>query len=363
VTTLHTASRLKVLRECLRKHFYRYKLGISTPATDVMRFGTVGHKALEVYFRAWKDGADAEMRLRVALLVVDELPGAFERAKLRALIAAYDARWSAQPWRILEVEVEFRYELGGFLVGGKIDAIVQDTRDGRIYVLEHKTTGQDASPGSAYWERLTLDSQVSIYIDGAAMLGYDVAGCIYDVLQRPKHDQLLATPAESRKYTAGKGCKICGGNLQGKQGRGSYTTAEGVTHPCAVCKGTGWRHDEHGQPELPRLYANQRAHDEAVEDFEIRVIDAIAENPDAFLVRGQVVRLNDELPRMRQDIIDTIKLGQAAELFDLHFRNPDACARYGTLCSFFAACSGRSDINDERLWPRGQSHPELANAA
>jgi hypothetical protein len=87
-----------------------------------------------------------------------------------------------------------------------------------VYVLEHKTSSADTSPGSVYWERLALDSQVSIYVDGATMLGHEIAGCIYDVLKRPEHEQKLATPVESRRYTQGKGCAKCGGSAGGKKG-------------------------------------------------------------------------------------------------------------------------------------------------
>jgi hypothetical protein len=73
-----------------------------------------------------------------------------------------------------------------------------------------------------------------------------------------------------------------------------------------------------------------------------------------------VVRLDDELPKMRADILDTIKLARVAALFDIHPRNPDACAKFGSLCGFFDACAGRADIHDLARFPRGRAHPELA---
>jgi hypothetical protein len=217
VSELYTSSRLRVLRDCIARHYYQYVLCVRTPSTPQMAFGTVAHAALEAYFLAWKAGR-MEARLADAIAAVNASAlSPIDRTKLQALVVAYHLKWGACEWEILAVEVEFRYVLDGNLIGGKIDALIRD-RDGRVYVLEHKTSSADTSPGSVYWERLALDSQVSIYVDGATMLGHEIAGCIYDVLKRPEHEQKLATPVESRRYTQGKGCAKCGGSAGGKKG-------------------------------------------------------------------------------------------------------------------------------------------------
>lgn len=371
MTQLYTSSRLKVFRECMRKHFLRYTLKLRAPETDAMRFGTVGHKALEVYYLAWQNGAGRTARLLAALGELERhaVPTA-DAIKLRVLVTAYDMRWGDEPWEILAVEQEFEYELtdergNAFRIGGKIDVIVRDLRDGRVFIVEHKHTAQDASPGSGYWERLTLDTQVSIYVDGATMLGHEIAGCIYDVLGRPKHEPKQATPVEDRKYTQGKGCKACGGKLTGGvQGSGlSNATTDGR---CAVCRGTGWRLDENSVPEAPHIYANQRERDETDEEFEDRLADVIASELDEWLIRGVIVRLDDELPALRADLVNTIKLEQMSSLMfgDSPPRNPDACRAFGSMCSFFAVCSGQADITDTNQFPRSDTaHPELAAAA
>jgi hypothetical protein len=70
-----------------------------------------------------------------------------------------------------------------------------------------------------------------------------------------------------------------------------------------------------------------------------------------------VVRLDDELPRMRTDLLDTIRMERVAASFEVAPRNPDACARFGALCPMFALCSGRANLSD---FTRGDVHPELA---
>lgn len=369
MSNLYTASRLRVWRQCNRAHLYRYVFGIRTPSTGPMEFGTNAHVALEAWYRAWQAG---EERLPAAFAAIDDLDcGDTERVRLRILVAAYDARWGAEDWEVLAVEVEFRYFLGDIEIGGKIDALIRERSTGSVYVVEHKTSSADTSPGSPYWDRLCIDTQVSIYVDGASFgLDYEIAGCIYDVLKRPLHELKLATPEGNRKYTLGKGCAKCGGSAGGKkgiiQGTGHYDVvfaSEVKRNECEGCAGTGWKLDDKGAPQAPRLYADQRDTDETLEEYEERVASEIAERNDEFLARSIVVRLDSELPRMRQELIDTIRSMQALEVQDLAPPNHDACVRGRDTCAFFIACSGRASIEDESQFPRGAAHPELASAA
>lgn len=86
-----------------------------------------------------------------------------------------------------------------------------------MLIIEHKTTSEDIGPGSFYWRRLTLDTQVSTYIAAMRTRGHDVGGVLYDVLRKPAHrpsknenaeafrDRVLAAIAEdpSRYFQRG----------------------------------------------------------------------------------------------------------------------------------------------------------------
>lgn len=352
---LYTTSRLRVFRECPRKHEFRYVRGYTTAPTPAMLFGTAAHKALEAWYVAWQRGVD---RLAAAFAAIDEAIelDEIDRIRLRAIIAAYHTRWGGEDWEIVAVEIEFSYWLGDVHIGGKIDALIRERATDKVFIVEHKTSTADTSPGAPYWQKLTLDSQISIYTDGAKFgLDYDIAGCIYDVLKRPQHEPLAATPEDKRKFTAGKGCKLCGGKLSGVQGSGkSSATTDGN---CAACKGGGWRLDEDGQPEAPRLYANQRDTDETLDEFADRVTNEIGERVDDFLSRGVIVRLDGELPRMRQELLDTIALMRAADAAGVAPPNHDACARGRDMCGFFTACAGMASIED---FARAPIHQELS---
>jgi hypothetical protein len=193
------------------------------------------------------------------------------------LLIAYDLRWSvegAERYDVLAVEAEFTAPLINpstghgsktYLLGGKIDAIVRD-QAGHVLLLEHKTSSEDLGPGSNYWLRLRIDSQVSVYYAGGKALGYDVEGVLYDVLAKPQLRPLKATPLESQKKT--------------KDGK---------------------------------LYANQRELDETPDEYELRVLKHIAENPDRYFHRGMVVRLEQEAREAAFDTWQTARLLREAE--------------------------------------------------
>lgn len=61
------------------------------------------------------------------------------------------------------VEIEFSWPLSddGIIFRGRMDAIVEDAQTRKVYVLDHKTTGQV----TAWWlEKFRLDSQLSGYV-------------------------------------------------------------------------------------------------------------------------------------------------------------------------------------------------------
>src|SRR5690606_24888809 len=231
-------------------------------------------------------------------------------------MVGYHHRWKGEPLEPVETEVQFRFHVyhhvdGDLLdaMGGQIDNLVRDTRTGQIFLVERKTSGDDITPGSDYWRALAIDHQVSTYYAGAAALGYEVAGCIYDVIGKPRLRPQLATPPEKRRYT--------------KDGR---------------------------------LYAGQRETDETPDEYRDRILEAIERDPNAYFQRGIVARDGREMVRYRQDLQDAITLIKSG----MTTRNPTACRRYGRLCEFFDVCSGAADLTDETRFRRVETiHEEL----
>lgn len=325
MSALLTSSRLKDARACQHLHHLEFELGYRPLTTEeVLRFGTLIHRGLEAWWTLAQMGVNGEERLeRTVARLREEEVDPFELARAEVMLFAYHLRWIDEPYEVLAVEVAFETELRNpetgaasrtWRLAGKIDVIVRDLRDGRVLVVEHKTSSEDVSPGSDYWKRLRMDGQVSIYFEGGKALGHDIAACLYDVLSKPALRPYKATPNEDRKYK--------------KDGT---------------------------------LYANQRAEDETPEEFRQRLLEALAENPNRYLARGEVVRLEQE---MAEALWDVWQLGvqlREAKSAGRHPRNPDACVRYGRTCPFFDVCTGAASLEDVTRFRRVENvHPELS---
>lgn len=316
---LLTSSRLKSFRACPRQHYHAHVQGYR-PAREpaAMAFGTAIHEALAAW---WSTGTATAFELALEHLPAGMDP--FVRARAEAMLAGYHAFWVGEGFEALAVEKEFRLPLLNPETGkasrtwemaGKVDAIVRGP-DGRVWVLEHKTTSEDASPGSPYRQRLALDGQVSQYVEGAAAMGFDIAGVLYDVLVKPAQKPLLATPPEARKFTKA------------------------------------------GAP-----YAGQRAHNETVDAYRERLVEAILEAPHRYYARVEVVRFEDERDEYRYDVWQLAEQMRASARTGRAPRNPDACFRYGTACAFWPVCTRTASL-DGGDYARVGANPELSTAA
>lgn len=314
-------------RACPRSFLYEQEMGYRPAFVDQARgFGTRWHGGLENYWNAAMSGLPRVAWLDSALAAVLGEEDHFERSKLETLLVGYDARWGdadAERWEVLGVETEFvgplinpatGAESRTWRLGGKLDVLVRERATGRVYIIEHKTSSEDVTPGSDYWVRLTLDSQVSNYLTGARWLaarhGFDasaIAGVIYDVVAKPGQRPLRATPEESRKYT--------------REGK---------------------------------LYANQRERDETPAEYRARLMDAIGENPERYFARGEIVRLDDEVREAAQDLWQTAGQIRDARRLKVWPRNPDACNRYGRTCEFLPVCLGTGSLDDATRYRRAE---------
>ena len=178
-----SVSRLSTLLTCMRKHYWRYELGLRKVAeSDALRFGSAWHRSMEV--RA--TGADIETAIAAAIgerSDLDEL----QLATLAGMLTGYYHHYKNDTIVAMQPEVEFRMPLAGsrtFDVGGKIDGLgILD--DGRKILMEHKTAGFDLSPASNYWMRLIGNMQVMQYLIAARDLGWDIETILYDVARKP----------------------------------------------------------------------------------------------------------------------------------------------------------------------------------
>jgi site-specific DNA-cytosine methylase len=208
-----------------------------------------------------------------------------------------------------------------FRSGGKIDAIVE-LPDGRLALMEHKTTGDDISPGSDYWQRLKMDSQISRYYLAAKALGYDVQTTVYDVVRKPGIKPRNISKADRTQATH----------------EGHY-----FGHPLtATCP----------ERETPALYA-------------ARLLADLRERPDFYFARMEIPRLEADLDEFRWEqwaIQQTIRQAQRTGRF---YRNTGACTS-PYRCAYLDVCRGQLGDPNEDI-PAGfrrvaRLHEELASS-
>jgi hypothetical protein len=162
-------SELRTFLTCPTKHRFQYGLQreSAAPKADVLTKGG----QIDVACAALEGGGVEETTWP-------------EDPSCRALVRAWDNYWP-NDFVAEEHHVKFRFELQpGLELIGEFDAI--GTYQGRRVILERKSSSEDISPGSAYWQRVELsDAQVSLYLLAAERLGLGVTEILYDVLRKP----------------------------------------------------------------------------------------------------------------------------------------------------------------------------------
>jgi len=164
-------------------------------------------------------------------------------------------------------------------------------------VIEHKTTSEDCTPGSIYWQKLTLDAQISNYLVGARSLGYSPDGVLYDVLRKPA----------IRPYEAN----------------------------------------------------SKRPRAETPQEYFVRCLEEIGGDPNKYYQRGVIVRLEQEEHDAAFDMWQTAEAIRTSRNAERWPRNVDSCSQYNRMCDYWTVCSGQATIEDGVYFTREQSHVEL----
>jgi hypothetical protein len=204
----------------------------------------------------------------------------------------------------------------------------------KVYLLETKTTSEDLGPGSTFWKRTILDPQLSLYLPALRKMGHDPHGCVYDVLRKP--GQLPSTVA-----------------LLDEQGLKIVLDASGQR---VTTKAGKWR--QTGDADAGYVLQSRP---ETPEEYGLRCLEAIAENPDRYYARGVVVRLESDEREAAFDTWNTATQMREARRLNIYPRNPDSCVNWGRECDYLNVCAGMADINDPLFFRFEEDvHEELA---
>lgn len=246
----------------------------------------------------------------------------------------------------------------------------------RAIVVEHKTAGEDISPGALYWRKLTLDSQCSNYFVLARALGYEPEELLYDVVRKLAIEPLRATPEEERNYTKPKSkqCAECKKKNPAPLPHVDAKTGKECVEQWRSGPDDDWREGypfDHGPGAETRrgvvtdpggrLHANQRAEDETPLEFRRRCMRTLAEDMGRYYRRAVVVRTQEDFDDADFDVWQVGAQIHESEKLNRWPRNPDACMKYGRLCDFHDVCARIDRLdNPYRFQRRERQHTELS---
>tara|TARA_R110000851_G_scaffold120002_1_gene248057 strand:- start:1539 stop:2591 length:1053 start_codon:yes stop_codon:yes gene_type:complete len=341
----YTNSCLSCFRRCPREFENRYALQLEREGDDreVLRVGSAWHHAHDVRTKsaqaaALHTGPDVSAQgyagePAVQISGYDAIdrraPGDTWKEKLKRLLAAYDWFWSEREVEIVESEHTFEYELDGTVRRGQIDGIVK--QNGRVGILERKTSGEDIADGSPFWARQRMGSQVSFY-DKAfrEITGEAPAFTLYDVVRKPTIRAKALTKAEVKRMRAEVAA----------DGPGIYFT------------------EEFDEESLEGAVFHGK---ETLKMYGARLTADIGDRPSFYFNRSLVPRTNLDIEQAELDTQGTIQLIETAYGLERFPKNPDACATFG-LCDFFPVCSNNVDPREgvpSGYARREHLHPEL----
>ena len=318
--TILTASSLACLFGCARKYYLSYIEGWRrVRADEALRLGSGFHKGLE----ARANGMTYPLAMREVMQEVgNESVDAIMAGTISALLGGYYVRYATdKDVMTVEPEREFAVKfpfLRGVVLCGKMDGVVTFA-DGRVGIIEHKTTSQDIGVDADYWQYINRD-QIALYKAAMERDGKRVDTIIYDVVRKPMIRPFKATPPEKRKYT--------------KDGK---------------------------------LYANCHDADETADSWTERVSKEIAEKMDAYYARKEIPLLSsdmDKLARRLYAAVKLIKCYQSIEksMIDSGAEAVEAWPKCGNQmvcknCPFRGVCDTAEMPEGE--WERGRAHEEL----
>lgn len=315
----YTNTALATARRCLREYdlAYRQRLERADEDRETLVVGQTYHRA----FDAAAKGLDP------FAVIERHAPGELWTEKIRRLYAANVWYWRNEPIDIVETERIFSVEIAGIRYRGQIDAIVR-AKDGRLGVLERKTTASGVDAESDYWDRLRLDVQVGLY---SLACGERPAFILYDVTRKPTINPKALTKADMARLR--KELTLDGKALY-------FETFEAEDIEEALYLGH----------ETPALYG-------------ARLTSDIGNRPDYYFARREVARTSADYEELLEDLSAQVAMLEAAETADAFHRNPDACATFGR-CKFFGLCSNNrrpriGDAPPDGFRIREHVHPEL----
>lgn len=199
---------------CGLQHYYMYGLGLGPRNVSMPLYrGSVGHSALEAYYKCLMDGnsaADATSESKKVLLqetsrLAIEEPWADDKltevCQLQDRLKHYSTVYPVEPFRVLAVEKTFTAEFTPSIQFGLIlDLLVEMTtgrRKGELGIIDHKFAFNWKTT-----DELLLDAQLPKYKIALQKNGYPVKWVMFNQIRTRKMNYSIPQEMFRRSYHA-----------------------------------------------------------------------------------------------------------------------------------------------------------------
>jgi hypothetical protein len=348
-----THSSIDTFKLCRAKYFWTYELGYRPEATKrPLRIGHAVHHGLDLAAQGMTK-EDIGQRIEIMYhgmtkAVNDEvllLELMYEEITVKCLVWGYIDAWDDSDIEILESEKSYTspirnpesgYPARIFQAEGRRDRICR-LPDGRVCLMETKTTSEDPSPGTDYRRSLMIATQVSGYYASCIADGYDIEGVIYDVIKKPtiKPHQVIVTDDQGPMIVDENGVRLF--------------KKDGTPYACADAA--------RGRFSVKR--------DMTAEEWEARLQADIDANPPKYFVRFELSRGEADLADYTAELWDVAQTINEARKLGRWYKSTGACRNWNSLCPYFGLCSGEQSAEPSLTGaPEGfrlatQAHEEL----
>ncbi len=322
-----TASSMACALRCPRRYYYDNILGlkVATPS-EALRIGSAVHNAGEERAK----GGDFSKQYRAAITgtQLDE----WMAARVFGIVAAYDKTYGEiedRDYAAMNPEVEFSDNIDGsrtFEQRGKVDGLAV-LKDGRKVNWERKTTSDDLSETSDYWQRLKLNHQLLAYAGWIYRSTGELPVCVYDVIRKPA----LQPRA----------------NVQELDGNGMPIVLDANGQRCIKRDGTPKKTADTAKGE--RL----AGHPETPDEYGQRIYESMTAEADRYFARREVAITLDMLAEFQRERLGVCRMllhfaaeARKAELPEYAYPrscNPDNCRN----CQFAGFCLNRIHVSAE----------------
>ena len=317
-----TFSNYSTWNRCRKDWEWRNVVGVvKKEISPALRFGTLIHEGLH----ALRKGRQLGEIWKILETKTAQLGGdTTELLKAKAMLCGYQRTYGDETAKVLHNEERFETDIWNpetgypsktFRRAGKIDCITKE-EDG-LWVRETKTT---TTLGEGYLLKLWLDAQIAFYVLAAQInYGYEIKGCIYDVLVKSSLKQGKGETEQEYEERAAE--------LRAKSKNGTTTAKR----------------------KLP----------ESDEDFEARLTEQYAEQK--MFHREKIYVGQDALKLLESELWNACKEIREAKAANFFRRNTDACFKWNRPCQYHPLCSssGNTDALIQNMYEYKEPNAEL----